>query len=390
MLNLTRFVSVRVLLVLLLTLLFVAALPVYAAVIRVEGECALREAIWAANHDRDRHGCTAGDGDDVIILTRDSSPGQGQMPAVTSTVVLQGGNHKLTIDNDHPVFRVFGGNFTVRSLEVVYDGRRTIKSFDVKDGRLTLIDVTVEGCTVGVRQDDGHTSIQGNSNICDLSAEELVTGGDSVDINLTPPPVVQTCATLPGGSAAVTATFGLASGVQCQQLGASGIGIQSIIDAGFIAAVDVWGYVEQGVEICFPQLGSLTFLDAATSPRTVSTIQSYGDGGNTCTHLTRAGTVVLAPGAPTETSAPTASPAESAQPAVTRTVSGRAQVGCPIIATGHLKLLATPSSEAEILGYVTRGTSMIVVSRAVGWYQVSPGGQTGWVGGKYTAAGADC
>ncbi len=389
MVNSTRFVSVRVLLVLMLTLLFVAVLPVYAADIRVEGDCSLRDAIKSANADDDKGGCDKGEGNDTIILTHDTSPGLGELPTVESNIVLEGRGHKINLPKADAAFKVEDGRLIIRNLRVIYLSRRNRRVMRVEDGRLTLVNVIVENCTVGVLQDKSHTSIQGDSNICDLPADELVTGGDTVDINLTPPPAVQTCAMLKGSFATISATFGLASGVQCQQVGAAGIGIQSVIDAGFMAAVDVWGYVEQGVEICFPQLGSLTFLDAATSPRSVSTIQSYGDGGNTCTHLTRAGTVVLAPGAPTETRAPTAVPAAVTQP-VTSTVPGRAEVGCPILATGHLKLKDTPSSEAEIIGYITRGTSMIVVGRVIGWYQVSHGGQTGWVGGKYTAAAANC
>ena len=94
---------------------------------------------------------------------------------------------------------------------------------------------------------------------------------------------------------AVYATFGLASGVQCQQLNGGGVGIQSIVDAGFIDAVDVWGYVEQGVEVCFPQSGTFLFLDARTIPRAVSPLESYIANGMTCGWIESPGSIVLMP-----------------------------------------------------------------------------------------------
>ena len=95
------------------------------------------------------------------------------------------------------------------------------------------------------------------------------------------------------GHVRVSATYGLCSGVEFQRLDAGGIGIASVIQAGFLDAVDVWGWVQPTVEICFPQLGAALFLDASTSPRTVSPIASYLDGIYTCVEINRAGTVTL-------------------------------------------------------------------------------------------------
>lgn len=382
MFKLTRITKFHVVLV--LALLVIAAMPVFAAEIRVDGKCTLREAIKAANQDREHGGCEGGEGEDVIVMTRDSSPMQGQLRDITSKVTLEGANHKLTLDKNHPVFRVHDGNLTIRNLEIVYSKTRKKKVFEVDDGTLTLINVTVSNCTVGVEQEDGHTSIRGDSNICDLPANAIVTGHGTSNLDLPAPALPQTCATLSGGGAAVTATFGLASGVQCRQVDGAGIGIQSVIDAGFMDAVDVWGYVGQGIEICFPQLGSLTFLDASTSPRAVSTIQSVNRNGQTCTTLTRAGTVVLVPGAPSTVEVPVA-----AQPSATTTTTTTI-TGCAVTAIGHLKFLDAPKSEAEIIGWITRGSNLAYVSHILGWNQVSHGGQTGWVGGKYSVRGASC
>ena len=112
----------------------------------------------------------------------------------------------------------------------------------------------------------------------------------------TPRPMAATCIGLrEAAGIVVRATFGLQSGVQCQLLDGGGVGIQSLIDAGFLAAVDIWGYVEQGVEACFPQSGRFIFLDARAIPRTQSPLASYTANGMTCAAIKSPGSIVLLP-----------------------------------------------------------------------------------------------
>ena len=89
--------------------------------------------------------------------------------------------------------------------------------------------------------------------------------------------------------------FGLDSGVHFRQLDGAGIGIQSIIDAGFLEAFDVYGYVEQGVEVCFPQIGRVIFLDARTMPRAIRPLESTVVNGQTCVSINSPGSLVLLP-----------------------------------------------------------------------------------------------
>ena len=91
------------------------------------------------------------------------------------------------------------------------------------------------------------------------------------------------------------ATYGLDSGVHFRQLDGAGIGIQSIIDAGYLAALDVYGYVEQGVEVCFPQAGRVIFLDAQTMPRAIVPLESTVRNGMTCVSINSPGSLVLLP-----------------------------------------------------------------------------------------------
>ena len=138
------------------------------------------------------------------------------------------------------------------------------------------------GCDLGAYEHNPPSSLNRGS---DKSESDAL--GDSS------PKVVCTGEQLSAQGYRLSAVFGLCSGVQFQRVDQSGVGIQSVIDLGIVDAIDVWGYVEQGVEVCFTQSGYVVFLDAATSPRTVTTINSYLRDGYTCVMLHTAGTVVI-------------------------------------------------------------------------------------------------
>ena len=381
MISLSQVTNLRLLSVLLVTLLFAWAAPALAANIYVDSTCTLQDAIKAANRDKEGDGCEAGDGDDVIIMTRDGSR-HNTLRDVTSTITIRGGGYTFRMTQNARAFKIDGGELTIRDLRIEHQVRRKSSVFEVDDGELTLVNVTATNCDKGIKLDNSHVNIHGHSNICGLAGDELISGSGTSNINLPQAQAPNTCGDVPANVAVVTATYGLASGIQCQQVDGGGIGVQSIVDAGFIAAVNLWGYVEQGVEVCFQQLGSLVFLDSATSPRTVAPIAGYIKGNSACANLTRAGTIVLMPGAPPTAVLPVVSEPVDGQP----TVSQPAIVGCPIHTTGHLRLRGTPSLQGETLGYVPRGSNLNSPSRTTFWYQVSYRGLTGWIGHKYVRA----
>ena len=84
--------------------------------------------------------------------------------------------------------------------------------------------------------------------------------------------------------------------IHFRQVGAVEIGVRTIINAGFIDAIDVWGPLGVEAEVCFADIGSLLLLDATTSPRAQIPLRSYLRDGSTCTQIDRPGTVVLMPG----------------------------------------------------------------------------------------------
>ena len=110
------------------------------------------------------------------------------------------------------------------------------------------------------------------------------------------PPTPATCMGLHAATGiVVNAAFGLNSGIQCQQLDGGGIGIQALA-ANYIAAVDIWGYVDQGVEVCFPGVGRIIYLDASTMPRAMSFLPTHGaENGITCASIESPGSLVLLP-----------------------------------------------------------------------------------------------
>ena len=109
-------------------------------------------------------------------------------------------------------------------------------------------------------------------------------------------PRPSTCLSMPNSGIVVS---GFHNSTQCQQLDGGGIGIPSIINDGFIDAVDVWGYVLPGTQVCFRQSGgSFIFLDAETSPRTIIELSlSYRIEDSVsemiCTQIDRPGSVIL-------------------------------------------------------------------------------------------------
>ena len=170
----------------------------------------------------------------------------------------------------------------------------------------------------------------------------------------------------------VSVANGLCSGAQFNRVDATGVGDATVIAMGIIDAVDVWSWVEQGVEVCFPQVGSLVFLDAATAPRTVREHESYENAsGMTCGYLKRAGTLVLAPGTPTH--------AYSHSPALQ---------SCRVFVTAVLNFRETPGG--VIKGLIPAYVTLTVVSSTTGWYEVDYYGAVGWISADYVETRGDC
>ena len=120
--------------------------------------------------------------------------------------------------------------------------------------------------------------------------------GSPQPITIRQVPAPKTCETLSRDDIRVTSSTGL---IQCQIIdGPAGIGNQEVIDAGPIAAVDVWGARGgPGTRSRASSKAAIwSCLDAGTAPRSVVALTAYLADGWTCAQLDRAGTVVLLPG----------------------------------------------------------------------------------------------
>ena len=175
---------------------------------------------------------------------------------------------------------------------------------------------------------------------------------------------------------AVSATYGLGSGVEFRQVDADGIGNAQVLAEGFVDALDVWGYVEQGVETCFPGLGALIFLDASTSPRTRRPLDSYSKNGMTCAKLDGPGTVVLqASDAPP----PTATP----NPNISRPLTN-----CSVTTLAIVNLRIEPAG--HVIGHIHRLVTLKARERSGDWFKVTVDGISGWVSAGWVHALGDC
>ena len=105
------------------------------------------------------------------------------------------------------------------------------------------------GCDLGAVQYIAPTVVQRGSSSDSSSGG---SGGDDKETTTTRQSI-PTGYTLVIQGYQLAATYGLGSGVQFKRVDASGVGNQAVIDLGLIDAIDVWGYVEQGVHVCFPQ-----------------------------------------------------------------------------------------------------------------------------------------
>lgn len=211
------------------------------------------------------------------------------------------------------------------------------------------------------------------------------SGGAAADDSGISKEIIHTCGPLSqaDNGISIEATYGLESGVQCQEIDAIGIGIQWIIDAGFIKAVDIWSYVEQGVQVCFDASGPLLFLDAATIPKVVMPISSFTLDGKTCAYISRPGSIVLQSSGSTASSLPVATLQATAVPASTPPPP----TNCTVTTTAVLNFRDAPNGNR--MGWIPQNVTLTVLESANGWLKVNYA-RDGWISADYVTPRGDC
>ena len=185
-------------------------------------------------------------------------------------------------------------------------------------------------------------------------------------IAMLPTPVAtSTCDTMPAG----VTILSYEGGTQCRVVGGAAIADPSIA-ANYTTAVDIYGWLGDGIEVCLAGAGSIAFLDAAYSPRALSYPAYYYANGQTCTALSVPGTVVLQPG-------PAGPPPEAA-----------GETACTLTTTGNLNFRTAPMG--KIMYSLRKGTSVIATGKVGAWYMVSHHGLDGYVHGGWVTASGNC
>ena len=179
---------------------------------------------------------------------------------------------------------------------------------------------------------------------------------------------------------------GMGSGIQFRRLDNCGVGDQSVIDMGFLDAVDVWSNIGSGYSVCFPQAGRIVFLDAATSPRTLMEVDNVIDGGYTCAAMNRAGTMVLVQalgGTVAQTSTTTRRPGtnDSIDDAISLD-------DCEVTPRFILRFRAGPWDRR--IGTVPKNATVLAIGRTRSWFNVTYKETDGWIAAWLTTSEGDC
>lgn len=386
--------------------LYLALMPtqlVSANDIKVDKHCSLAKAIGSANNDSSKDRCERGFKIDTIILNEDVDL-EEELPDITSRIILDGNGYTIRTHHRHTAFIIKWGNLTIKDLTIKFRaGNRSGPTIEIRNGSLTIIDSQFLNCTGKFDVDDSLGSVLGASKVCNYTAETVESWFDGLSSQPeppAPPPVAFTCETLDGNAPTVTARYGLQSGVQCKRVDAAGIGNQSVLDAGYIDAFDIYGYVEQGVELCFPRLGSIVFLDAATAPRSRAPVEHFARDGRTCASLNRPGTVILVQGQPPVLEPAVVEQAPAAEPAVveqapageTHTTVAPQAGQCLVTTIANLKLRSIPFVDDNVIGYVSRGETLNRISGNQYWHYVQHYNQMGWISAsaRYVVTSGAC
>ena len=145
---------------------FLLTPAVYAADITLGSSCTLVDAIIAANNDRAEGDCPAGRGADTIILSQDITL-RAELPAITSTITIEGNGYTISGDNRWRIFYNDGGALTIKDLTMT---KGYVESELIRNEDGTLKASTANSIGGAIYNANGTVSIS-DSNFSDNSTE---------------------------------------------------------------------------------------------------------------------------------------------------------------------------------------------------------------------------
>ena len=183
-------------------------------------------------------------------------------------------------------------------------------------------------------------------------------------------PRVSTCLTLDG-----LWVDGITESTQCQRLPGYAIGNDAIVAAGFVDAIDVWGWVLPDTQICLFVSGSaFKFIDTAVLPRVVYDWPAYSQNGMTCATIDGPGILVLLPGEP--------------PPAPAAAVPSVSLSNCMVRTLNMLNFRAAPGGES--IGGVPYDATLTALEKSSGWFKVDYHGTQGWISAEHVETKGTC
>ncbi len=188
----------------------------------------------------------------------------------------------------------------------------------------------------------------------------------------TPTPIHDTLNHLPPG----IQVSNWRDGAQGRQVNHIGVGREDLVERGILDAVDIWGYITLGIEVCFAQHGRIVFLDAAYMPRQLFNLSAYQRDGMTCATIDRAGTVVLLRGEP-----PLEVPPEPSQLQILS--------GCEVWPWANVNFRASPP-DGPVISVTGLREWLPASEKHHGYFKVRRWASEGWISGDYVYTRGDC
>lgn len=181
------------------------------------------------------------------------------------------------------------------------------------------------------------------------------------------------CSQMPAG----IVMSGYQQSTACKVVDAAGVGNKTVIDWGFIQAVDIFGDLSAPVKACFQHgPGFIILLDAANSPRNIVPLNARLEGDMLCADITRAGTVVLMP-LNFVNSGHVPNPSWDLR-------------GCAVTTTAILNLRSESNSASAILGNVLNDVQLTADRKENNYYRVNYYQIVGWLSADYLIASGNC